>query len=167
MKNSKNSLTFVEHPFKPVYDSKSRILILGTMPSPESIKYEFYYGHPRNRFWPVLAGIFNTPVKTKEEKTKLLLSNNIALWDVLKSCYIDKANDSSIKDPVVNDFSVVLKKAKIECVLCNGKKAFELYKMYCKPETGIEAVSLPSTSPANRRVNIDDLIKDYRKAILG
>jgi len=168
MENSKDSLEFVKHPFEPVYDSQSRILILGTMPSPESRKDEFYYGHSGNRFWRVLAGIFKTPLpKTKEEKTELLLSNNLALWDVLKSCYIDGAKDSSISNPVVNEFSTILKKAKIERVLCNGKKAFELYNAHCKSQTGIEAVSLLSTSPANRRANIEVLTKAYRDAILG
>ena len=124
------------HAFDPVFDSESRILILGTMPSPKSRELGFYYSHPRNRFWPVLAEILGEEVpKTPEEKCDFCLRHKIALWDVLKECDIEGASDSSIKNAVPNDFSEILRTADIKAVFTTGATAGKLYKSFSLPET--------------------------------
>jgi len=147
----------------PVFDSSSRILVLGTIPSPASREAGFYYAHPQNRFWQVLSAVFDEPLPyTIEQKTKLVLSRNIALWDVLASCEIDGAEDSSIRKPVANDFAPLLAAAPISAVFTTGQKAFDLYKKLCRSRTGIDALLLPSTSPANRgRFPLNTLIERY------
>ncbi len=154
----------IEHTLDPVYDSNSEILILGTMPSPKSRENGFYYGHPQNRFWRVLAQILSDKLPaTNKEKRQFLLCHHIALWDVLKSCSIEGADDSSIKEPVPNDIASLLEKTNIRSIFTTGKKAYTLYNRYCRKNTGIDAVSLPSTSPANRRYYSDeDIIREYR-----
>lgn len=136
--------------FEPVFDENSQVLILGTWPSPKSWEQGFYYGHPRNRFWPLLAFLTDEPLpQTIEEKKQLLLRHRIALWDVLESCTIQGAQDSTIEDPVPVEIERVLKQAPIRAVLCNGAAAHRLYQQFLLPITGIEAAKLPSTSPAN------------------
>lgn len=154
---------FVEHTFEPVFNSNSRVLILGTMPSPKSRENGFYYGHPQNRFWRVMADIFNTEFpKDNTARRNLMLFHNIALWDVLKSCSIDGADDSSIKNPVPNDIGGIIKKTNIKTVFTTGKKAYSLYNRFCLEDTGIRAIPLPSTSPANCRFySYDDILREY------
>jgi len=153
----------IYHTITPVYDKNSKILILGTMPSPKSREHEFYYMHPQNRFWRVLSGLLNEPLPaSNDERKALLLRHGIALWDVLASCEIDGADDSSIKEPVANDLSILLNAADIKAIFTTGTKAAQLYKKYCLPKTGIEAFVLPSTSPANcRYYTYDDLLREY------
>lgn len=151
------------HAFDPVFDSESRILILGTMPSPKSRELGFYYSHPRNRFWPVLAKIFGEDVpETPEKKADFCLRHKIALWDVLRECDIEGASDSSIKNAVPNDLSVILNSADIKAVFTTGAAAARLYKKYLEQETGIAAISLPSTSPANAKTGVEKLIENYK-----
>lgn len=151
------------HTLDPVYTSDSKILILGTMPSPASRAAGFYYGHPRNRFFRVLSDLFGEPLpEGREARTAFLLRHHIALWDVLKSCTIDGADDSSIREPVPNDFSGLLKKTDIQAVFTTGRKAGELYRRYAVPATGIPAHLLPSTSPANARISYEDLLAAYK-----
>ena len=154
---------FVSHTFGPVYDGRSRVLILGTMPSPKSREHGFYYGHPQNRFWPVMAELFGVPrPQTNAEKEALVRAHGIALWDVLTSCTITGASDASIRDPEPNDIGVILRAAEIRAVYTTGAKAAELYRRYCLPRTGVPAAALPSTSPANARMRLADLIGAYR-----
>jgi hypoxanthine-DNA glycosylase len=155
---------FVVHPLRPVYDRNSRALILGTMPSPKSREYGFYYSHPQNRFWRVLAQLYGgPPPATSEEKTAFLLKNRIALWDVLKSCRIRGADDGSIRDPVANDIAGLLARTSIRAVFTTGVKAASLYRRLCLPKTGRAAIALPSTSPANcRRYTYETLVEAYR-----
>lgn len=157
------SLENIVHPFGPVYNSESKILVLGTIPSPVSRQNNFYYSHPQNRFWQVLSAVFDEPLPyTIEDKTNLVLKHGIALWDVLASCQIDGAEDASIKKPVANDFSKVLAETQIKTIYTTGDKAFKLYKKLCQKQTGIEAISLPSTSPANQgRYPLNVLIDLY------
>lgn len=156
------SKEYVTHEFQPIYDKDSRILLLGTMPSPKSREAGFYYGHPRNRFWKVLADVCGAPVpETIEEKTALVLRNHIAVWDVLAGCEIEGADDSSIKKPTPNNMSVILEEADIRAVFATGTKAAQLYKRYCYPQTGIPAVCLPSTSPANCKISYEELYCAY------
>lgn len=158
---SKN--VFVQHSLEPVFDSKSSILILGTMPSPVSREKGFYYSHPQNRFWQVLSAVFNEDLPyTNEQKTRFVLSHGIALWDVLASCEIDGAEDSSIRKPVANDFSDLLLKTKITAVYTTGDKASSLYRKLCRSSIGLDCMQLPSTSPANRgRFPLNTLIEIY------
>lgn len=153
----------ITHTIEPVFDANSRILILGTMPSPKSRETQFYYGHPQNRFWKVLAAVLEEPLpQTIPEKRELLMRHRIALWDVLAECEITGASDSSIREPVANDLSVILDHAPIQAVFATGAAAWKLYTRLQQPLTGISAVRLPSTSPANCAVNLEALTKAYR-----
>lgn len=156
-------MEYIEHTIPPVFDSNSKVLILGTMPSPKSRAYGFYYSHPQNRFWRVISELYDEKVPiTNEEKTALLLRNHIALWDVLKSCRIEGADDSSIKDPIANDIAGLLVKTKISMVFTTGTKAAALYKRMCEKSAG-KAIALPSTSPANcRHYTFERLKEEYR-----
>ena len=150
------------HPFLPIYDKNSRILILGTMPSVVSRQNQFYYAHPQNRFWKVLSHVLGTRLpETTREKKEMLLSHGIALWDVLASCRIRMSQDSSIKDPVVNDLGYLLQHARICAICANGSKAGSLYRKLVYPNTGIACTVLPSTSPANARYSLEKLIKEW------
>lgn len=166
-------LTMVEHPIAPVYDKNSKILILGSFPSVKSREEGFFYGHPQNRFWKVLYqikedyGILKCEnslnYSTIEGKKKFLLDNNIAVWDVIKSCDIVGSSDSSIKNVVANDLRVILDAADIEKIIVNGKKAEQLYKKYIQPYINREAVCLPSTSPANAAWSFEKLVEVWGK----
>ena len=154
------------HSIEPVFDTESRVLILGTMPSPKSREVQFYYGHPQNRFWRVLAAVLGEEVpQSVPEKKAMLLRHRIALWDVLAECEITGASDSSIRNPVANDLSVILDHAPVQAVFTTGATAWKLYTRLQKPHTGIEAVRLPSTSPANCAVKMEALTEAY-KALL-
>ena len=157
----------VLHELAPVFDPQSRVLFLGTIPSPKSREKGFYYAHPQNRFWPVLAAVFGEEIpQTTEQRRNFALSHGIALWDVLASCTIRGADDQSIKDPVANDLSIILNHADIRAIFTTGKKAAALYKKYCLPQTKREAIELPSTSPANcRYYTLERLCDVYRSAL--
>jgi TDG/mug DNA glycosylase family protein len=162
-----NRPEYIVHPLNPVYDEKSEILILGTMPSPKSREYGFYYSHPQNRFWRILSDLYGEQLpKTNGEKTSFLLSHRIALWDVLKSCRISGADDGSIKEPVPNDIASLLNRTGIKKVFTTGTKAASLYKRLCLAKTGMQAFPLPSTSSANQRYYTYDKLLEAYKAIL-
>ena len=148
----------VIHPIPPVFDRNSKILILGSFPSVKSREGHFFYHHPQNRFWKTLAGVLDVPVPdTIAEKKAFLLSHRIALWDVIASCWIEGSSDSSIRDVVPNDLSVILSTADIRAIFCNGKTSWNYYRKYQEAVTGIPAVSLPSTSPANAAWSLEKL----------
>ena len=154
------------HTFAPVYNAESEILILGSFPSVKSRENGFYYGHPQNRFWKVMAHVFDEEVpQTIEEKKNLLLANKVAVWDVIESCEIVGSSDSSIRNVVVNDFSEILSKSSIKKVYANGKKAYELYNKYALKKTEMETYALPSTSPANAAYSLDKLKSIYATAL--
>lgn len=154
----------VNHTIEPLFNENSKVLLLGTIPSPKSREAMFYYSHPQNKFWKVMASILDDDVPiNNEEKKNLMLKNNIALWDVLASCKIKGASDESIEEPVANDINYILHKADIKTIFTTGTKAYALYKKYCLKDTGVEAVKLPSTSPANCRFyNLEKLIIEYK-----
>ncbi len=153
----------IVHSFEPVYDKASEILILGTLPSVKSRENNFYYGHKQNRFWKVLATLLKEPVPdTIEEKKAMLLARRIALWDVIQSCDIKGSSDSSIKNVQPTDIGMILEKTNITRIYANGNKAGQLYKRYQFPVTGIEAMVLPSTSPANAAWSLDRLCEAWR-----
>ena len=144
------SYQHISHGFEPVFDERSRILVLGSFPSVLSRENAFYYGNPQNRFWQVLAALTGAPVpQTIPEKQTLLLGHGIALWDTIASCEITGSSDSSIKNAVPTDINTVLSAANIKGIFCNGATSHKLYMKYCYPNTKVEAVKLPSTSPAN------------------
>ena len=157
----------IKHPIDPVYDKNSRVLILGSFPSVKSREENFFYGHPQNRFWRVVAAVFgaDTPESVKD-KREFLISHGVALWDVLASCEIEGSSDSSIKNAVANDISPILKAAEIEKIFVNGKTAEKYYNKYIKNVIGREAICLPSTSPANAAWSLDKLT-DAWKIICG
>lgn len=158
---------FVLHPLEPVYNENSKVLILGTMPSPKSREMGFYYSHPQNRFWRVLSEILQQELpNSREEKKLFLLRHRIALWDVLKSCEISGASDSTIKKPIVNDLEQVLGAAEIRAIFTTGKKAGSLYQIYCFPQTQREAICLPSTSPANCACRYEELLRRYQEILV-
>ena len=148
------------HPIAPIYDEDSKILILGSFPSVKSREEGFFYGHPQNRFWKVVAKVFdeNTP-QTIEEKKAFLLKNHVAVWDVIRSCDIEGSSDSSIKNVVANDLNEILKVADIKEIYVNGKTALKYFEKYTEPQLGKSAKCLPSTSPANAAWNIERLIE--------
>ena len=153
----------IQHPIPPVWNQQSELLILGSFPSVKSREVGFFYGHPQNRFWKVLAGVYSQPLPCSiEEKLDFLLRNHIALWDVIASCTITGSSDSSIRDVVPTDLQGILSGAPIRRIYTNGKKADALYRKYQLQQTQISAICLPSTSPANARWNLDDLIAEWR-----
>ena len=153
----------IHHPFPPLYDEKSKILILGSFPSVKSREQMFFYGHKQNRFWKVVSAVFDSPTpQTIEEKRDFLLSNNIALWDVIASCEITGSSDSSIKNVVANDLSEILKNANIKQIFVNGKAAEKYYNKYTKPIVKRDAICLPSTSPANAAWSIEKLVDEWK-----
>ena len=153
----------VLHPLEPVFDDKSRVLVLGTMPSPVSRETGFYYNHPQNRFWKVMAAIFDETIpETNEQKRDLALRHGVALWDVLAQCDIKGASDASITGCVANDIAYILDNAPIKAIFCTGAKAYELFNKHCRASCEMDAVRLPSTSSANASASLERLIESYR-----
>lgn len=152
----------IKHPFPPLYNKESKILILGSFPSVKSREQMFFYGHPQNRFWRVISAVFECEVpETIEEKCRLLTENKIALWDVIASCEISGSSDSSIRNVVVNDISQILKEANIRQIYVNGKTAEKYFRKYTKPKINVDAVCLPSTSPANAAWSFEQLVEKW------
>ena len=155
-----------KHPFPPLYDKNSRVLILGSFPSVKSREQMFFYGHPQNRFWKVVPAIFKEKVpETIEEKKSLILRHHLALWDVIAECEITGSSDASIKNAKANDLSEILENAPIEKIIVNGKTAEKLYIKYIEPLTGIKAVVMPSTSPANAAWTLEKLIEAWGREL--
>ena len=156
--------THVSHDFEPVFDENSKVLILGTFPSVKSRENQFYYGHPQNRFWKVIAGLTESEVpQTIEEKKKLLLEHGIAIWDVIESCDIIGSSDSSIKNVVPADIERVVANSKIKNIYANGGTAKKLYEKYSQKKTGREIIGLPSTSPANAAYSLERLLECWQE----
>lgn len=151
------------HPIEPVYDRNSKVLILGSFPSVKSREEQFFYGHPQNRFWKVIAAVMEKSVPaTIDEKRTLLLTSGIALWDVIASCDITGSADSTIHNVVPNDIRWILNEADIQKIFVNGRTSEKYYRKYLKEVTHREAVCLPSTSPANASWSLDQLIEQWR-----
>ncbi len=162
-KAKKQARGHVSHEFAPVFDSNSQVLLLGSIPSPKSREQGFYYGHPQNRFWKVVAQVLDEPSpSTIPEKRDMLLKHGIALWDVLESCTIIGASDTSIEDAVPNPLEKIIAQSKITRIFCTGSTAHKLYEKYCERQTGIKAIRLPSTSPANCACKMEKLVEAYK-----
>lgn len=151
------------HEIAPVFDEHSKIMILGSFPSVKSREGKFFYHHPQNRFWKVLAGILECDVPgTVEEKKQMLLKNGIAVWDVIASCEIEGSSDNSIKNVIPNDLTRILTCADIRRIYTNGATASKLYKKYCFGQTHMEDIKLPSTSPANAAYSLERLLEEWK-----
>jgi hypoxanthine-DNA glycosylase len=152
------------HTIAPVYDENSRILILGSFPSVKSRENGFFYGHPQNRFWRILSAVLEDDLpQTNDEKRSFLRRHRIAVWDVIASCEIQGSSDQSIKNAVPNNLSIILKAANIQRIFTNGSTATRLYRRYMEKEIGIEAIPLPSGSPANAAWSLDALVDAWKK----
>lgn len=152
----------IVHPLKPIYDEKSKILILGSFPSVKSRENNFYYAHPQNQFWSIMCDLFNETITDKE---KFLLDKHIALFDVIKSCDIKGSSDQSIKNVKVNNIKAILNKTQIKYIFTTGKKATSLYTKYLEKQTGIESIYLPSTSPLFSKMKYEEKLKEYKKIL--
>lgn len=157
-------LTHIKHPLEPIFDAQSRVLVLGTIPSPKSREVGFYYGHPQNRFWKVMGELFGEPEPVgKDARTAFLLERHIALWDVLASCTIEGASDASIIDARPNDLARIGTVAPLSAVFTTGAKAANLYRHHCADMLpDVPHTALPSTSPANARMRLNELVKAYQ-----
>ena len=152
----------VEHPFDPLFSGESRVLILGSFPSVRSRAQGFFYGHPQNRFWKVLAALFEEPVPvTVRQKRELILRNRLALWDSIARCEITGSSDASIRDVQANDLRMILDRCPVRQIFCNGKKSQEMFDRYIRPVIEREAVCLPSTSPANAQWTLERLVQAW------
>ena len=154
------------HNIEPIYDNRSKILILGSFPSVRSREQQFYYAHAQNRFWRVISAVFEQNVpNTIDEKREFLLQNGVALWDCIKCCDINGSADSSIKNAQANDIGMILRSSDIKAVFTNGKTSYNIYNKLILPKTHVEAVCLPSTSPANAAYSLERLTNEWRSAI--
>ncbi len=152
----------LEHPFGPLFSPESRILILGSFPSVKSREQNFFYGHPQNRFWKVMAALYGESVpETIPEKKALILNHGLALWDSIASCVITGSSDASIRDVRPNDLRIILDRCPIVRIYCNGRKSHEMYEKYIRPDIGREAACLPSTSPANAQWTLEKLTEAW------
>ena len=153
----------VKHIFEPVYDGNSSILILGSLPSVKSRENHFYYGYPKNRFWKLMSELLGCDEPGSiDEKKAMLLKNHIAVWDVIAQCDIAGSSDSSIRNVIPNDISLIVDNSNVGNIYANGAKAYELYNKYCLASVKIPAVRLPSTSPANAACSMDKLKSEWK-----
>ena len=158
------------HPFKPIFNKNSKILILGSFPSVISRKFGFYYTNPQNRFWRVLAGILNVPLpESTDEKINFLLAHRIAIYDAAISCEIEGSSDAKMSKIVPVNLKPIFKEAKIKQVYANGGKAYEICKKYLEDEiikaTKNEVIKLPSTSPANAKFSLEKLVCEWQVVV--
>lgn len=163
MNQEKSRYQHAEHEFGPVYDQHSRVLILGSFPSVKSREQQFYYGHPQNRFWKMIAAVYGEKIPENiQEKKDLLLRNRIALWDVIESCDIIGSSDSSIRNVKPNPIDRIVREAGIELICCNGEKAYRLFTRYHQElASAISVCRMPSTSPANAACTLERLIEEW------
>lgn len=157
----------VTHTFPALFDADCKILILGSVPSVKSREQNFYYGHPQNRFWKILAACFNAPLPTTiEEKTAFAKAHGIALYDVVERCLIIGSSDASIQDVVPTDLSIILNETGNIPIFGNGAAACKLYGKYQEKSVGYPIIPLPSSSPANAAWTLDKLISTWSGTIL-
>lgn len=153
----------VIHPFAPVWNDQSRILILGSFPSVRSRQIGFYYGHPQNRFWPLMARLFDEPIpKSTEERRTFALCHGIALWDSIESCQITGSSDASIRHAKPNDIASLIRQTSITRIYCNGQQSYRCFQKYCAETCPLPVIPLPSTSAANAAWTLDKLADAWK-----
>lgn len=163
-----NKYEHIVHPFPPLYDDRSRILILGSLPSVKSREQMFFYGHPQNRFWKVMSAVLGEVLPTTiEEKKRMLLKHRIALWDTIYSCDIIGSSDSSIKNVTPTDLRQIVEGSEVQRIFCNGGTSGRYFQKYQQKTLGMEATVLPSTSPANAAFSLEKLIQLWGQALKG
>ena len=156
----------VKHEIPPIFDKNSKILVLGSFPSVKSRESQFFYHHPQNRFWKILAHIYNEDIPISlNDKKSFLTKHKIALWDVINSCTIIGSSDSSIKNVIVNDIKPLIDKTEIKYIYTLGYKAYSWYNKYLLNDMKINAVYLPSSSPANASIKYKNIINEYKKIV--
>ena len=156
----------VSHGFDPVFDERSRVIILGSFPSVLSRRNDFYYGNPQNRFWRVMARCLGEACpQSIPEKRAMLLAHGIALWDVIASCDIRGSSDASIRNVTPVDLGRVTRVARLRSVLCNGTTAGRLYHRWLETQTNMPAEVLPSTSPANSAWRLERLVARWNESL--
>lgn len=159
----KGNYETIVHPLKPLYDEDSKILILGSFPSVKTREYGFFYGHPQNRFWKLMERLFDVDLDVSiEDRKRFLLEHNIAVYDSIYQCDIIGSSDSSIKNVVPSNLKEIVDSANINHVFCNGTASFKCFEKYHKKNLGVKATKLPSTSPANARYRLDDLLNEWK-----
>lgn len=157
---------YVEHEFAPVYNAESQVLVLGSLPSVKSREQGFYYGHPRNRFWKVVAAVLGIPEPLSiEEKKRMLLAGHVAVYDVVRACEIIGSSDSSIRNVIPADIESIVTHAPIQAVFTNGKTAGRLYKKYQAEHIDLPMIELPSTSPANAAFSLERLEEIWKQEL--
>jgi hypoxanthine-DNA glycosylase len=157
----------MQHPFEQVFDTKSRVLILGTFPSVKSREHGFYYGHPQNRFWKIIAIITSSEIpETISAKKQLLLTKEIALADVLQSCFQEGSQDSRIKNAVPANLEKILNSVNICQIYANGDKAYQIFMKFFSKTLQRKILKLPSSSPANAKYSLEKLVEEWSKIIL-
>jgi len=165
--NTKQPYTHVGPGLPPLYGAQAKALILGSFPSPKSRAQGFYYGHPQNRFWPLMATLTHSPTPAWEDldaKRAIIIGSGLAVWDVIHACSIRGASDASIKDVEPNDLAALVNRLGVQAIFCNGATSGRLYRKYAQPLTGLEAVVLPSTSPANAAFTMPRLLDAWGTA---
>lgn len=156
------------HPFGPLFDRESRVLILGSFPSVKSREQAFFYGHPQNRFWPLIATLLGEDIPLREDietKKRIILSHHLALWDSIGSCEIIGSSDSSIRNVKANDLSRITSQAPIRMIFCNGAASYQMLKKYGQVPDGIPVTKLPSTSPANAAWSLERLAAEWKQIL--
>lgn len=154
------------HPLDPVYNHESKVLILGSFPSVKTRKYGFFYGHPQNRFWPLMEALFEVDLSREiPERKAFLLDHHLAVYDSIYQCDIIGSADASIQNVVPSDLNKIIQESTIQAVFCNGSLSYKTYQKYQAKETGIPAQQVPSTSPANARYRLEDLVTAWQKLL--
>ncbi|WP_273478088.1 DNA-deoxyinosine glycosylase [Ignavigranum ruoffiae] len=152
----------ITHPLSPLYQSDSKILILGSFPSVQTRAYGFFYGHPQNRFWPLMSALFGETLSNEiGERRDFLLRHQIAVYDSIYQCDIIGSSDASIQNVIPTDLSQVFQQSQIEQVFCNGATSYKYYQKYHTKQSQIAGMKLPSTSPANARFRLADLLEAW------
>lgn len=153
----------IVHPLEPLYDKNSKIIVLGSFPSVKTREYGFFYGHPQNRFWKIMEVLFDCDLdKSIDERKNFMLEHNIAMWDTIYACDIVGSSDASIKNVVPTPLSDIVENSNIEAAFCNGATSYKYFKKYHEENLHIKSFKLPSTSPANARYSLDDLVSEWK-----
>lgn len=164
--NQESAPQRIVHPLEPLYRQDSKILILGSFPSVKTREYGFFYGHPQNRFWPLMGLLFKENISTEiEDRRDFLLRHQIAVYDSIYQCEIVGSSDASIRHVIPSNLQKIFHAADIQKVFCNGASAYFYYQKYHAGSSGIPGIKLPSTSPANAQYRLEDLFDEWKQIL--